>query len=113
MILAAFARFAAEGLGTPAPVAPPERLVASGPYRTCAIRSASRPSPYSPGGARCSPGRCGSAVPPVPGRLSLALVHWYEEPQWVRRFGPHHERHRRAVPARLPRLPRRTPWRGA
>src|SRR5512147_239020 len=33
VILASFVRFALEGLGTPAPFAPPERLVVGGPYR--------------------------------------------------------------------------------
>ncbi|TIW50503.1 MAG: isoprenylcysteine carboxyl methyltransferase, partial [Mesorhizobium sp.] len=33
MLLHAFTRFALEGLGTPAPVAPTERLVVSGIYR--------------------------------------------------------------------------------
>ncbi|WP_315903829.1 methyltransferase [Streptomyces sp. BK340] len=33
VILEAFTRFTLEGLGTPAPVAPPARLVVSGPYR--------------------------------------------------------------------------------
>lgn len=32
-LLDTFARFALQGRGTPAPVAPPERLVSSGPYR--------------------------------------------------------------------------------
>ena len=33
VLLQAFARFVVEGLGTPAPVAPPERLVVGGLYR--------------------------------------------------------------------------------
>lgn len=33
VLLEAFARFAFEGLGTPAPVLPPQRLVVRGPYR--------------------------------------------------------------------------------
>src|SRR5262245_53830351 len=33
VVLSAFARFVMEGLGTPAPVAPPQRLVVGGLYR--------------------------------------------------------------------------------
>ncbi|HEX5264019.1 MAG TPA: methyltransferase [Phenylobacterium sp.] len=33
LLLECFGRFALQGRGTPAPVAPPERLVVSGPYR--------------------------------------------------------------------------------
>jgi len=32
-LIDSFARFALQGLGTPAPIAPPEHLVVSGPYR--------------------------------------------------------------------------------
>src|SRR5262249_58778819 len=41
-----FARFALQGLGTPAPVAPTKNLVVTGLYRYVAIRSTS-PSPQS------------------------------------------------------------------
>jgi hypothetical protein len=37
-LLDSFARFALEGLGTPAPIAPTRILVVSGLYRMCAIR---------------------------------------------------------------------------
>jgi protein-S-isoprenylcysteine O-methyltransferase Ste14 len=33
LLLESFARFAVQGRGTPAPIAPPERLVVQGPYR--------------------------------------------------------------------------------
>ena len=33
LLLECFGRFAVEGHGTPAPIAPPDRLVATGPYR--------------------------------------------------------------------------------
>jgi hypothetical protein len=36
-VVDSFGRFAREGLGTPAPIAPPENLVVSGLYRYCAI----------------------------------------------------------------------------
>src|SRR5690242_5939618 len=33
LLLECFGRFALQGRGTPAPIAPPERLVVTGPYR--------------------------------------------------------------------------------
>jgi hypothetical protein len=45
-LLSAFVRFAVDGIGTPAPIAPTERqrLVVSGLYRTLATRCSSRSS---------------------------------------------------------------------
>jgi hypothetical protein len=44
VLLGAFVRFALEGIGTPALLAPTERLVVGAPLATCGIRCAS-PSP--------------------------------------------------------------------
>jgi hypothetical protein len=41
VLLHAFARFVVDGLGTPGPVAPTERLVAGGLYATCPTRCTS------------------------------------------------------------------------
>lgn len=38
VLLAAFVRFVSEGSGTPAPVAPTDRLVVGGPTGSCATR---------------------------------------------------------------------------
>ncbi|MEU5535426.1 isoprenylcysteine carboxylmethyltransferase family protein [Streptomyces sp. NPDC020362] len=109
VILEAFARFALEGLGTPAPIAPPARLVVSGPYRY--VRN-----PIYVAVAAVLAGQGLLLARPVlfvyaagAWLLSLAFVRWYEEPALVRRFGADYERYRRAVPAWWPR---RTPWRG-
>ncbi|GGI96998.1 methyltransferase family protein [Streptomyces brasiliensis] len=107
LILAAFTRFALQGLGTPAPFAPPRRLVVTGPYRyvrnpiylaVLAVLGGqglllARPVVFGYGGC--------AAV------LMWAFVHWYEEPDLTRRFGADYERYRRAVPGWWPR---RTPW---
>lgn len=107
VLLHAFARFVSEGIGTPAPVAPPERLVVGGAYRY--VRN--------PMYVALEAIICGQAL--LLGRAVLlvyaaafgavvaAFVRWYEEPTLSRRFGADYDAYRRAVPAWLPR---RTPW---
>jgi protein-S-isoprenylcysteine O-methyltransferase Ste14 len=103
VILEAFTRFALQGLGTPAPVAPPARLVVSGPYRH--LRN---PIHVAVVGVLCGQGLL-LARPVLFGyaagawALSWAFVRRYEEPGLVRRFGADCERYRRAVPAWVPR----------
>jgi protein-S-isoprenylcysteine O-methyltransferase Ste14 len=87
MLVQAFVRFVVEGLGTPAPVAAPERLVV---------------------GEALLLGRLGLLV--YAGGTWLvfaAFVRFYEEPALARRFGADYEAYRRAVPAWWPRL---RPW---
>jgi protein-S-isoprenylcysteine O-methyltransferase Ste14 len=105
----AFARFVREGIGTPAPVAPPERPVVGGLYRHV------RNPMYVAVVATIA----GQWL--VLGRLVLlgyaaavavafvAFVRGYEEPALRRRFGAEYEAYRRAVPGWWPRL---RPWRG-
>jgi protein-S-isoprenylcysteine O-methyltransferase Ste14 len=107
VLLDAFMRFVLEGLGTPAPVAPPERLVVGGLYRYV------RNPMYLAVAAII----VGQAL--VLGQSILLLytalfavavatfVHWYEEPTLRRQFGEQYETYRRAVPAWWPR---RKPW---
>ena len=106
-LVRAFVRFVVEGLGTPAPVAAPERLVVGGVYRYV------RNPMYVAVLATIT----GQAL--LLGRLDLllyagvawltvaAFVRWYEEPTLTRRFGADYEAYRRAVPAWWPRL---RPW---
>jgi protein-S-isoprenylcysteine O-methyltransferase Ste14 len=107
VLVHAFARFVLEGLGTPAPVAPTERLVVSGAYRYV------RNPMYIAVLATIA----GQAL--VFGRAALllygaavlaafaAFVHWYEEPTLRKQFGAQYENYRRAVPGWWPR---RRPW---
>jgi protein-S-isoprenylcysteine O-methyltransferase Ste14 len=93
-----------DGLGTPAPIAPTERLVVSGLYRY--VRNPMH-----------------LAVPAVIAGQELllcrfvllaygatvaatvaAFVHWYEEPTHTPRHGTVYEKYRQTVPAWLPRL---------
>ncbi|WP_151477946.1 methyltransferase family protein [Streptomyces albicerus] len=107
VLLHAFARFVVEGLGTPAPLAPTERLVVGGLYRYVrnpmylAVLAAiagqalllGRPVLWAYG--------AGVAVAVV------AFVHWYEEPALARRYGAQYEAYRRAVRAWLPHMTKR------
>ncbi len=109
VLLNAFARFVVEGLGTPAPVAPTERLVVGGLYRYV------RNPMYLAVAALV----VGQAL--VLGQLWLllyagaflavtaAFVRGYEEPTLARAYGAEYERYRRAVPGWRPRRPRRAP----
>lgn len=104
-----FARFVVEGIGTPAPVAPTERLVVGGLYRFV------RNPMYLAVGATI----VGQAL--LLGRPVLlayagafavivaAFVRGYEEPTLARRYGEEYGAYRRAVRGWWPR---RTPWRG-
>lgn len=107
VLIDAFARFAREGRGTPAPVAPTERLVVSGLYRY--VRN--------PMYVAVVAVILGQAL--VLGRPVLyvygasvwatvaAFVRWYEEPTLQRQFGGSYVSYRRHVPAWRPRL---RPW---
>ena len=105
----AFARFVLDRRGTPAPVAPTERLVVSGVYRH--VRN---PMYLAVTGAII-----GQAL--LFGQLWLlayaaaflavtaAFVHWYEEPTLARQFPHDYPAYRDAVPGWWPRL---RPWGG-
>jgi protein-S-isoprenylcysteine O-methyltransferase Ste14 len=104
VLLHAFARFVLEGSGTPAPIAPTERLVVGGLYRHV------RNPMYLAVGATI----LGQAL--LLGRYGLlaylavfavtvaAFVRFYEEPALTRRFGADYERYTREVPGWLPSL---------
>jgi protein-S-isoprenylcysteine O-methyltransferase Ste14 len=108
-LLHAFARFVIEGLGTPAPVAPTERLVVGGVYRYV------RNPMYLAVGAIIvgqalllgQPGLLAYAA--AFGAIVFAFVRGYEEPTLSAQFGASYDAYRRAVPGWLPRL---HPWDG-
>ncbi|HEX8104381.1 MAG TPA: isoprenylcysteine carboxylmethyltransferase family protein [Solirubrobacteraceae bacterium] len=109
VVLHAFARFVTEGRGTPAPVAPTERLVVGGLYRHV------RNPMYVAVGATIA-GQAALLGRPV--LLAYAAVFWavvaafvrlHEEPVLAARHGEQYAAYRRAVPGWWPRL---TPWRG-
>jgi protein-S-isoprenylcysteine O-methyltransferase Ste14 len=110
VLLSAFVRFVAEGVGTPAPVAPTRRLVVGGLYRYV------RNPMYLAVAATI----VGQAL--ALGQVVLllyaacfalvvyAFVRLYEEPTLQRQFGDQYETYRRCVPGWWPR---RRPWRPA
>ena len=108
VLLHAFARFVTEGLGTPAPVAPTERLVVGGLYRY--VRN---PMYLAVGativGQALLLGRWALIVYAVVfGVTVAAFVRGYEEPTLHDTYGEEYDAYRRAVPGWWPR---RTPWR--
>jgi protein-S-isoprenylcysteine O-methyltransferase Ste14 len=108
-VLHAFARFVSEGIGTPAPVAPTERLVVGGVYRYV------RNPMYLAVGATIVGQALLLGQPELLayaaafGAVVFCFVRVYEEPTLASRFGESYEAYRRAVPGWFPRL---TPWRG-
>jgi protein-S-isoprenylcysteine O-methyltransferase Ste14 len=104
VLVHAFARFVVEGLGTPAPVAPTERLVVGGLYRYVRNVMYMAVTGAIAGQALL----LGSVVLLVYGALMWAVmaafVKLYEEPTLARRYGAQYEAYRRAVPAWWPRL---------
>jgi len=108
VLLNAFARFVVEGIGTPAPVAPTERLVVGGLYRY--VRN---PMYLAVVGAIVGQALLLGLVElliyaAVIQLIFVAFVHWYEEPTLHRQFGEEYDVYRRAVPAWLPtRIPYR------
>jgi protein-S-isoprenylcysteine O-methyltransferase Ste14 len=107
VLLDAFMRFVLEGIGTPAPVVPTERLVVGGLYRY--VRN-----PMYLAVAAIIVGQALILGQPILLLYTaafavavIAFVHRYEEPTLRRQFGEQYEAYRRAVPAWWPR---RKPW---
>ena len=104
-----FARFALQGLGTPAPIAPTKNLVVTGLYRY--VRN-----PIYVAVVAIIVGQ--ALLFGVWGLVLLGAVFWlsfhlfvvaYEEPTLQATFGAEYEVYRANVPRWVPRL---TPWRG-
>ncbi|UDL88829.1 isoprenylcysteine carboxylmethyltransferase family protein [Mesorhizobium sp. PAMC28654] len=109
ILLHAFARFALEGRGTPAPVAPTERLVVGGIYRH--IRNPMYVAVLSIilGQALLFSSWTLAAYCVSVAMAMVSFVRLHEEPTLARRYGAEYETYRRNVPGWLPRL---TPWWG-
>jgi protein-S-isoprenylcysteine O-methyltransferase Ste14 len=107
VLVRAFARFVVEGLGTPAPVAPTERLVVGGLYRH--VRNpmyvALIATIVGQALLLARPGLLAYAA----GVLVLvwSFVRLYEEPTLAEQFGADYDAYRAAVPGWWPRL---RPW---
>ena len=108
-LMNSFARFALQGLGTPAPIAPPEHLVVTGLYRY--VRN-----PMYVAVVAVILGQAilfgNSRLMTYGGLMWLAFhafVLAYEEPTLKKSFGAEYEAFRINVPRWIPRL---TAWRG-
>lgn len=109
LLLHTFARFAIEGVGTPTPLAPPERLVVGGAYRW--LRN-----PQYVATAAVIAGQGLLLAQPILLLGAAAYVAAFalfvrrvEEPLLARRFGAEYETYRQGVPGWWPRL---RPWEG-
>ena len=107
VLVPAFARFALEGLGTPAPIAPTERLVVGGPYRH--VRN---PMYLAVGSTIVGQSLLFGQLELLPYAAVIfaaviAFVYIYEEPALRKRFGSEYNAYRAAVPGWLPRV---RPW---
>lgn len=107
VLIGAFVRFVREGSGTPAPVAPTDRLVIGGTFRF--VRN-----PMYVAVVTILLGQCllfGSTpllvYTVVVWATMAAFVRWYEEPVLTTRYGQQYQDYRRNVRAWWPRL---TPW---
>src|SRR4051794_13588878 len=107
-LVQAFARFVVEGIGTPAPIAPPSRLVVGGLYRY--VRNPMYLAVIATilGQALLlwRPVLLGYAALVTGAMVAFVLGH--EQPALTRTFGDEYRAYRRAVPGWWPRL---TPWR--
>ncbi|MEW6634313.1 MAG: isoprenylcysteine carboxylmethyltransferase family protein [Pseudomonadota bacterium] len=108
ILLHAFARFALEGLGTPAPLAPTEKLVVGGIYRH--VRNPMYVAVLSIilGQALLFSSWAVIVYGLVAAAAMISFVRLYEEPTLARRYGAEYDVYRRNVPGWVPRL---TPWR--
>ena len=103
VLVHAFGRFVVEGAGTPAPIAPTERLVVGGLYRYV------RNPMYLAVLAAVIGQALALGQPALFVYAALlfgivaAFVRWYEEPVLQRRYGEEYEAYKRAVPAWWPR----------
>ncbi len=104
VLVQSFARFVAEGLGTPAPAAPTEHLVIGGLYRH--VRN-----PMYLAVVAAITGQSLLLAQPViliyaaaVWLVVAAFVHWYEEPALTRKFGAQYVAYQHSVRAWLPRL---------
>jgi protein-S-isoprenylcysteine O-methyltransferase Ste14 len=109
VLLHAFVRFVNEGIGTPAPVAPTQKLVVGGLYRYVRNPMYLAVAATIVGQALVLGQPALLLYAAIFGAVVYAFVRLYEEPTLGSQFGDQYEEYRRAVPGWWPR---RRPWRG-
>jgi protein-S-isoprenylcysteine O-methyltransferase Ste14 len=106
VLLEAFGRFVVEGVGTPAPAAPTEKLVVGGLYRYVRNPMYLAVAAVILGQAAVL-GRWLLVVYAVAfGATVWSFVHWYEEPTLRRQFGTEYDEYLSTVRGWWPRRPR-------
>ncbi len=108
VLLTAIYKFASDGLGTPAPTAPTQHLVVTGPHRY--VRN---PMYIAVASIIVGQALLFGQIPLLWYAAFFALatgafVYLYEQPTLVNQFGDDYIRYRQSVPAWLPRM---TPYR--
>jgi len=106
VLLEAFARFVVEGVGTPAPPAPTQKLVVGGLYRYVRNPMYLAVAAVILGQAAVLGRWVLVAYAIVFGIVVWSFVHWYEEPALRRQFGSEYDDYVRTVPGWWPRRPR-------
>ena len=106
VLLHAFARFVTEGRGTPAPVAPTERLVVGGLYRWVRNPMYLAVGAVIAGQALLLGSWTLVAYLAVFAVAVVGFVRGYEEPTLRARHGEEYDEYRRRVPGWWPRVPR-------
>ena len=104
VVIDAFARFVGEGIGTPAPIAPTEKLVVGGLYRYVRNPMYIAVAAVIMGQAAVLGSWLLVAYAFVFSAVVWSFVHWYEEPSLRRRFGAEYEDYLKTVPGWRPRL---------
>ena len=104
VLVAAFVRFVREGLGTPAPVAPTERLVVGGLYRFVRNPMYVAVLAIIVGQALVLGRPVLLVYAVVVGVAVTAFVRFYEEPTLLSAYGAEYQRYHDAVPGWWPRL---------
>jgi len=107
VLLASFARFALDGLGTPAPQAPTEQLVVGGLYRYVRNPMYLALQAILIGQVLLLDRLVLLLYAAGVAAVTVAFTRWYEEPALRRRYGEQYEQYRRQVPGWLPRRPAR------
>jgi protein-S-isoprenylcysteine O-methyltransferase Ste14 len=107
VLIDSFARFALEGLGTPAPPAPTDRLIVTGPYRFVRNPMYVAVTSLIVGQGLLFGSPALFAYAAAFAGITAAFVHAYEEPTLLRAYGAEYETYRGQVPGWWPRL---TAW---
>jgi len=105
VLVHAFARFVIEGAGTPAPVAPTERLVVGGLYRYVRNPMYLAVDAVIVGQGLLLNQPVLYVYAAVAALTMVAFVRLHEEPALARRYGSDYERYRHTVPGWVPRFP--------